>query len=148
MNPSGAAVKQLPDKLNPARCRAFQHDVEKSVSEMLRPAIVFQVPPSVKLDSYCLNFLIRCARVAAEHDAEVAIAASNAEHQVLLEVTRLSLVLPTFLSAEDAAAYLNKYRAPTFDAERFELAENHSEQKDLRTSSGKSTSLRERNRQP
>jgi len=138
MSPSGAAVKQLPEKLNPARCRAFRHEVEKSVSAMLRPAIIFQLPASARLDAARLDFLIRCARVAAEHDAEVAIAAPNAQHQVVLEVTRLSSVLPTFVSVEEATAYLDKYRAPKVDA----VGE------DSRSSSSKSKLSRERNSQP
>ena len=108
-------MKQLPEKLNPVRCRAFRHDVAKAMAEMIRPAIIFQVPPSARLDAPHLDFLIHCARVAADHDAEVAIAAPNGEHQVLLEVTRLSSVVPTFPSVEKAAAYLDKYRTPKLD---------------------------------
>jgi len=138
MSSTGAAVKQLPEKLNSARCRAFRHEVEKIVCQMLRPAIVFQLQAATRLDAERLDFLIRCARLAADHDAEVAIAAPNAQHQVVLEVTRLSSVLPTFGSVEEATTYLDKYRAPTLDAGA----------KNTRPAVNEANSSRERNSQP
>jgi hypothetical protein len=85
---------------------------------MLRPAIIFDLPPTARLDGAAIDFLIRCAREAAAHDAEVAVVAPSSEHRVLLDVTRISCVLPAFRSIEEATAYLEKPGKPT-DAEKF-----------------------------
>jgi hypothetical protein len=79
---------------------------------MLRPAIIFDLPPTTKLDSRAIDFLIECARDAVAHDAAVALSAASPEHQVLLDVTRISTVLPAFRSVEEATAYLEQSQKP------------------------------------
>jgi hypothetical protein len=83
---------------------------------MLRPAIVLDLPPAFQLNSKALDFLLGCAREVAGHDAEVALAATNTDHRVVLELTRISSVLPTFSSIREAVAYMEKARGQTVAA--------------------------------
>lgn len=77
---------------------------------MLRPAVIFAVEPTAQLDSSAIDFLIRCARDAVAHDAAVALAVASPVHQLLLDVTRISHVVPAFRSIEEASAYLEASR--------------------------------------
>lgn len=101
-------VKLLPESLVPQRERAFRKEMRQAIAAMLRPAIVFDLPQNIVLDGPSIDFLIRCARDAAEHDAQVILVATNPEHQVLLEMTRLTRVLSVFHSIDEAVAYLKK----------------------------------------
>jgi anti-anti-sigma regulatory factor len=118
MNRSSIPVKRLPERPTSLRANAFRQEVRHTITAMLRPAIIFDLPANAKLDGPAIDFLIRCAHDAAAHDAEVALAAPSPEHQVLLEVTRLSRVLPAFRSIEEATAYLEKGAKPAA-AEKF-----------------------------
>lgn len=107
---SEAVVARVPEKLDGRVGRSFRRRLRRTVTQMLRPAVVLDLPPAFQLDNEALDFLLGCAREAAGHDAEVALAAPNAHHRVVLELTRISSVLPTFSSIPDAVAYMNKTR--------------------------------------
>ncbi|MGA8149641.1 MAG: STAS domain-containing protein [Terriglobales bacterium] len=110
-------VKRFPEKPNSLRRNAFRRELRHAISAMLRPAVIFDLPPTTKLDGPAIDFLIQCALAAAAHDAEIAVAAASPEHRVLLEVTRLSCLLPAFRSIEEAIAHLEKFGKPA--AEKF-----------------------------
>lgn len=118
VNPSSIPVKRLPEKPSSLRGNAFRREVRHAITTMLRPAIIFDLPATAKLDGHAIDFLIRCAHDAAAHDAEVALSAASPEHQVLLDVTRLSGLLPAFRSIEEATAYLEKSGKPTLKDSR------------------------------
>ena len=80
---------------------------------MPHPAIIFELPPTIKLDGPTIDFLIKCVRDAVAYDAEVAVVAASPEHQLLLELTRLASVLPAFRSVEEATAFIDKSVNPT-----------------------------------
>ena len=101
-------VKQLPEASVPQRERAFRKEVCRAIASMLRPAIIFDLPPQLTLDGPAIDFLIRCVRDAAEHDAQVILVAANPEHQVLLEVTRLDCLLSVFPTIDEAVSHLKK----------------------------------------
>jgi hypothetical protein len=101
-------VKKLPDTLTRLREDSFRREVRQAITPMPRPAIIFDLPPTAKLNASRIDFLIRCARDAAEYDADVAIVVSNPEHQILLDVIQLTRVVPAFRTAEEAVAYLDK----------------------------------------
>jgi len=109
MEGSQIPVKRLPDRLAGGRgLTSFQRDVRLAIEAMQRPAIVFDLPAAATLDSDAIDFLIWCALDAVGRDAQVALAAANAEHRTVLEMTRLSSIMPTFPSIDEAVLHLQK----------------------------------------
>lgn len=109
-NRSAAVVARVPERPDGRVARSFRRRLRRSVAQMLRPAVVLDLPISFQLDNEALDFLLGCAREAAGHDAEVVLAAPGVHHRVILELTRISSVLPTFSSIEEAVAYIDKAR--------------------------------------
>jgi anti-anti-sigma regulatory factor len=109
---SSIPVKRLPASLTRLRQDSFRKEVRQAITSMPRPAIILDLSATVKLDATGIGFVIRCARDAAEYDAEVAIVASNPEHRVLFEVIQLTRVVPAFCTVEEAADYLGKSDKP------------------------------------
>ena len=109
---SSIPVMRLPERLLPLRETAFRQELKRAITAMFRPAVILDLPSNAKLDAQMIDFLIRSARDAAEHDAEAALAVSNPEHIVFLELTRISAVIPAFRSTDEAAAHLEKSRKP------------------------------------
>ena len=107
---SEVVVVRVPERPDGRVGRAFRRGLRRTVAQMLRPAVVLELPLTFQLDNGALDFLLGCAREAAGHDAEVAIAATSAHHRVVLELTRISSVLPTFSSIEEAVACMDKDR--------------------------------------
>ena len=107
---SEAVVARVPERPEGRVGRWFRRRLRRTVTQMLRPAVVLDLPAAFQLDNEALDFLLGCAREAAGHDAEVVLAAPNANHRVVLELTRISSVLPTFSSIQEAVAYMDKAR--------------------------------------
>ncbi len=110
MPDESVTVKRLPQSLLFLRDDVFRRELRQAISATSRPAIIFDLPAAVRLDGPVIECLIRYAHEAVEHDAEVALVVANPEHRVLLEVTRLSRVLPVFGSTEEAVAFLGRSR--------------------------------------
>lgn len=99
-------VKRLPQSLISLGETAFLREARSAMTAMSRPAIVFELPATAKLNNSAMDFLILCVRDAVEYDAAVAVVSSNREHQVILEITRLTLAVPVFASIEEATDHL------------------------------------------
>jgi hypothetical protein len=105
-------VKRLPTSLARLHEDALRREVREAIASMSRPAIIFNLPPTAKLNASGIDFVIRCCRDAAEYDADVAVVAANPEHRILLEVIQLTRVVPAFWTVEEAAAYLSNSNRP------------------------------------
>ena len=106
MQRSSIPVMRLPARPYPVPEDFFRQEMWSAVTAMDRPAIIFLLPSDATLDSSAIDYLLRCSTSATAYDAEVAIVTASPEHRVLLELTRLSQVLPSFCSVVQAIDYL------------------------------------------
>ena len=105
------SIRQIPQG-SAAGADRFLREVRDTVRAMLRPAIIFELPANARLDSFAIDFVIRCASEAAIYDAKIALAATSEEHRLLLDVIRFSNVLPVFGSVAEAVADIERHLRP------------------------------------
>jgi hypothetical protein len=114
--------------MNSADCRIFRISADASLREQrvlrkelfcsLRPGalpVIVDLSSLTGLNHDDIDLLLDCAALASGRDVRLLLVAGSRSNRVLLEITRLSSVLPVFNLLADALDSIG--RAKTFPAE-------------------------------
>lgn len=108
MKPTCIVTIEVPVGVDSSEKRSFRTLVREQITETERIALVFLLPKPLILTPAVLSSLLHCIREAADHDVDLAIVAPHPQQELVLELTRLSSVVPTFNTLPAAHAYLER----------------------------------------
>jgi hypothetical protein len=105
------AMKTVPSKILPFPCASNFTD-RRALRKDLLVALRVSGPPVIVDFSACrtlnyedIDLLLECVAQAAGRDSKVLFVAGSRVNRVLLEVTRISSLVPVFNSVKEALAY-------------------------------------------
>lgn len=104
MNPSAPLILHLPCGSSFIRRYAFRKDLLRGLRRSELPVVVV-VSGRQTLDCADINLLLDCVAQAAGQDTELLMVAGSAVIRILLDVTRVSSLVPVFESTAQAIAY-------------------------------------------
>lgn len=105
-------VKQFPDCPSSVECRAFLRDLEEGLAQLDRPQVVFDLSRIQRLNAVGIDLLLKCVIAVANRDGELKLAAPSPETALVLELTQVDSVLPSFPTVDEAMASFGAYTIP------------------------------------
>jgi len=112
MQQVSVAVKEFPDCLNVAACRAFLGDLDFLLSQSYRPQIIFDLSDVPHMNATGIDLLLQCISEVANRDGTLKLAAPAPQTALVLELTQLNEIVEIFNSVEEAMASFGVYQIP------------------------------------
>jgi anti-anti-sigma regulatory factor len=97
-----AFVKQLPRCQRGTERNSFLTEIKKVTAQSYRPRVILDLSKASRLGPETIDLLIDCVEHVERADGRVAVAAGSPEATVILELTRLDLVMDLFPSVSEA----------------------------------------------